>query len=57
MVLHELEGDIIKAFDKNELPEIFEMPFVVSVNFEDFKCAKRLMDAMSGFIGDIVSML
>lgn len=56
MLLHKLESDIVLAFDRGELHEIFEMPFVVSMDFGDFKCAKQLMEYMNVYVGSIVSL-
>lgn len=57
MLLHRLESDIAQAFERKELHKIFEMPFVVSMDFDDFKCAKQLMNLMNGYIGSIVRLL
>ena len=52
-----LQSDIEKAFERNEFHEIFEMPFVVSMDFGDYKCAKQIIGQLSEYCGNIVSLL
>lgn len=55
MLLSKLGGHIGQALEYNTLHEFFEMPFVVSMDFEDYKCAKQIMNYMNEYIGSIVS--
>lgn len=55
MLLNKLTDDIVQALEHNTLHEVFEMPFMVSMDFDDYKCAKQLMDYMNVCIGSIVS--
>ena len=57
MLLSKLKDDIEWAEKYNELHKFFEMPFVMSMDFENFKCAKLLMDCMNDKVGSIVSLL
>ena len=57
LLLSKLEDDIGRTFTYDMLHEFFEMPFVVSMDFQDYKCAKQLMDYMNDKIGSIVSLL
>ena len=57
LLLKKLERHIETAVAQDKLYEIFEMPFVVSMDFDDFKCAKQIMDVMNKYITSIVSTL
>lgn len=57
LLLSKLESDIRSALERNEAHEFFEMPFVVSMDFSSFKCAKQLIDSMNEHFGSIVSLL
>ena len=57
MLLKKLDRHIETAVAQDKLYEIFEMPFVVSMDFDDFKCAKQIMNAMNKHITSVVSTL
>lgn len=56
LLLSILGSEIEQAYERNELHEIFEMPFVVSMDFLDYKCARQLLGHMPERIRTLVSL-